>query len=268
MLLPLVFFWLFLAVLFFHFTQYSRLAVARVQLQNAADAAAYSMAVVQARTLNALTQLNQGIEHLSRAAQAIYATYLALRAAVSFFGPAQAALLAYERLARATMKQLARLAKAMAELQDAIRAAVPWLCWVEGRRIALRNGAEQFWVLPPPFPAAGGEGLSLWVERAGGEHRIGWETFPAPLRLQSDFWKHQKVLAWAARRFPAALHRLEAAGKQSALAQATVCGNDLDHDQWGASLEAATLQRTQGWLTAIDLALPSLPPGTRSWIQH
>ncbi len=175
LILPLIFFWIFLGVLFIQFTHISTMTVRKIELQNAADASAYSMALIQARALNSIAILNQGISFLKTVVIAIYAVWAALVAA-SFWGVGLAALSVYSKYAYDVVKALTKLAKAMGWIQDKIVEFTPFLCVAEGERIALANGAQVMVTYPVPL-LPGKDKMILHVRRKGSKGVDGYNTF-------------------------------------------------------------------------------------------
>lgn len=203
LLIPLTFFWLFLAVLFMQFTDTASLVRKKVKLQNAADTSAYTMALIQARALNSIAILNQGIELLKNSALVIYAVYGALIVASAFSGIAAAALRVYHRLAKPLMKMLRKLAKAMSEIQDLIIKYAPLLAIAEGERIAMANSAQFMFPYPlPPTPlTAKKDKMKLYVKRAKvGEKNIKncraqkISNFSRAMRAKQALTKQQMLL--------------------------------------------------------------------------
>jgi len=169
LIVPMALFWIFLVLLCAYLLQNSELLAEKMRLQNAADTSAYSMALVQARALNSISVLNQGIELLQTIVIIIYAVYAVLiTASILSGGTMLKALWTYHRYAKRVVKFLRNTAKQMAWLQDQIVKYAPLACIVEGERIALENGAQL--MLPYPiWPLAGAPkklSLKLHVNRA------------------------------------------------------------------------------------------------------
>jgi len=130
----------------------------KIKLQNIADASAYSGGASQAKVLNSVSVLNEGIVFINGLITKIVIIWTALRACalLCVFGAGCACLKAlqyFEKYARPTLKRLKNLSWSMADLQDQIIEFGKYFVISEVYRIAKENGAK--WAIPFPYNPLG-----------------------------------------------------------------------------------------------------------------
>ena len=146
----------------------------KIRLQNIVDSAAYSGAVAEAKILNSVAALNEGIVLITNIVTVIVIVWLALKACAALcligIGCACLSILKnFERIAKPLLKRLKNLAWAMAALQDEIIKYGKLFVLSEIKRIVNINGANLIIIYPfNPFGNLKNEStLGFYLKRAG-----------------------------------------------------------------------------------------------------
>ncbi len=130
----------------------------KINVQNISDSAAYSGAVIQAKILNAISALNQGIVFITNLVVTVVVIWLALKAccALCFIGFCYCAPIerTYSRLAKPFLKLAHKISWAMSDIQDFLMEKGKWLVIEEIKRVAKLNGAKSIFTYPE-LPIAG-----------------------------------------------------------------------------------------------------------------
>lgn len=129
--------------------RFSHLASERVAVANAVDSIALSAATWEARGLNVISALNDGILQCLGAIRAVCAVWAAL-AIAAVFG-AWPAFAAYTRQAPRIIRSYWQCARQFSEWSEAVRKAVPYIVIAETADLAKKNGVVG--VLTPSNPA-------------------------------------------------------------------------------------------------------------------
>jgi len=139
-------------------------AVARVSCANAVDAIALNAATWEARSLNMIAALNDGVVQCLRVIRYICVVWAALAIAAAF-GVGLPAFLEYTQYARKLVSSYWKTAQQLAEWSEKIRKAAPYI--VLGETVALakkRNTVGVLFPLDPRGPHDGNNTLELHLE--------------------------------------------------------------------------------------------------------
>ncbi len=155
-----------LLALVFASVRLQNLQVARVGCANAVDAIALSAATWEARSLNMIAALNDGISQCVRAIRWISVVWAALAVAAAF-GPGLPAFIRYSREAQQRISALWETAHRLASWSERIKNTAPYL--VLGEVAALSRKRNVTGILTPMNPRGphdGNETLELHLEHA------------------------------------------------------------------------------------------------------
>ena len=174
----IVFWGLFFSVILASFISYSLYngegMLKKIKIQNIADSSAYSGAVAEAKILNSIAALNQGISFINNLITKIVLVWLMLRVCASFcfFGigcECVPPLNLFEKYAKKLLEKLKDLSWAMADIQDKILNYGKHFVLLEVEKIVRENGAD--YALLYPFNTTGNienaSTLTFYLKRAG-----------------------------------------------------------------------------------------------------
>ena len=158
---------------------------ARIRHQGAADAAAYSAAVVRAQGLSAVAAMNHVLVWLARAAAALVFAVISLGVLVAlnavFPGAFAWAIPLFQRAVSAAVEWLPKLrawARRVAAAQDRLVRLVPLLAAGEAERIARANGDAHALALPPAaaLPVSRERNPARFLDRVTGGAVPAWAS--------------------------------------------------------------------------------------------